>query len=101
MRKIDKLMLNAVQWCNNWQLSNTKVVYDYDVVRVYLHDKLIIEDHISAGKVILNNHGFATQTTAARLRAYCSYYLPHVKIQIKNGQMLANGQAFTKIEFNK
>jgi len=71
MRKIERLMNNAITNGENFRLDNTEVVSDADgVSRVYLHGSKIAE--IGEDYVQIFDGGYQTATTKSRLNAICS-----------------------------
>ena len=69
MRKIERLMNQAITAKKDWKLDNTCVEYfsGMDISRVYLHDNLIAE--IGPTYVQLFDGGWQTPTTKSRLNA--------------------------------
>ncbi len=72
MRKIETLMNAAILNSENWQLDNTKVVYDESrkVSSVYLFGNLIAD--IGDNCITLFDGGKRSQTTKSRLNAILS-----------------------------
>jgi hypothetical protein len=71
MRKIERLMNQAILNNQNWKLDNTEVVFDEQdcVSRVYLHGNHIAT--ISNDSVQLFDGGWQSNTTKSRLNAIC------------------------------
>ena len=70
MRKIEKLMNNAISNSENFRLDNTEVVSDNDgVSRVYLHGSKIAE--VGEDFVKIFDGGHQSSTTKSRLNAIC------------------------------
>ena len=69
MRKIERLMINAVKDCKDWRLDNTEVLYSPSrkVSCVYLHKNLIAT--ISKDEVEIYDGGWQSVTTKSRLNA--------------------------------
>ena len=71
MRKIERLMNQAIREGRHWKLKNTEVIADHDgVSRVYLHGNLIAE--VEDGAVKLYDGGWQSVTTKSRLNAIMS-----------------------------
>jgi len=71
MRKIEKLMNNAISNSENFRLDNTEVVSDNDgVSRVYLHGSKIAE--VGEDFVKIFDGGYQSATTKSRLNAILS-----------------------------
>lgn len=70
MRKIERLMNNAISNSENFRLDNTEVVSDADgVSRVYLHGSKIAE--VGEDFVKIFDGGYQSATTKSRLNAIC------------------------------
>ena len=69
MRKIERLMINAVKDCKDWRLDNTEVLYSPSrkVSCVYLHNNLIAT--ISEDDVEVYDGGWQSNTTKSRINA--------------------------------
>ena len=72
MRKIERLMNQAITDGRDWSLDNTSVRYDKDAneSRVYLHGNHIAT--VGNDFVQLFDGGWQTVTTKSRLNAICS-----------------------------
>ena len=69
MRKIEKEMLQAINWGNNWAKDNTQVVHINGIAQVYLHGHHIasVYGDVEVNKDTLRK--WPTVTTKSRLRA--------------------------------
>lgn len=68
MRKIERLMNDAIRGNRHWKCDNTEVIADHDgVSRVYLHDNLIAE--VGDTFIRLFDGGWQSATTKSRLNA--------------------------------
>jgi hypothetical protein len=68
MRKIERLMNQAIANGQDWRSDNTSVVFnDSDVAEVYLYDSLIAK--IGEGWIQLFDGNRQTKTTKSRLNA--------------------------------
>ena len=67
MRKIEKMMVEAVEAGRNFSQGNTRVEVKNGITRVFLFDNMICE--IKNGKKRFTDAGWPTVTTASRLRA--------------------------------
>ena len=73
MRKIERLMNEAISNCKNWKLNNTEVVAEIDGVSVvYLHGNRIAE--IGSDYIKLFDGGWRSNTTKSRLNAILSVH---------------------------
>lgn len=103
MRKIERLMNQAIANKQTWKLANTEVIYDeiMDVSDVYLHNHLIAT--ISDNSIKLFDAGYQTATTKSRLNAILSQCgLPGEGIFQKNFEWfirLWNGSEHFTTEF--
>ena len=69
MRKIERLMIDAIKDCKDWRLDNTEVLHSPSrkVSCVYLHKNLIAT--ISKDEVEIYDGGWQSVTTKSRLNA--------------------------------
>ena len=67
MRKITELTAQAVVNKENFELSNTKVVTERGISKVYLHNNLIAKYNHSRDKLSITHAGWKTNTTKERL----------------------------------
>ena len=73
MRKIEKLMNEAISNCKNWRMDNTEVVTESDGISVvYLYGNRIAE--IGDNWLRLFDGGHRTKTTKSRLNAILSVH---------------------------
>ena len=77
MRKIEKMMVQAVANKKNFKCSNTEVRVINNAVFVALHGNLIFAR--IDGKDYFSNAGWNTATTASRLRALGASYSTNYK----------------------
>ena len=77
MRKIEKLMCQAVERCTNWMMDNTTVVRTSEnKMAVYLFQNHIADVDM-CGSVIINYDTLAkwpTRTTKSRIKALKTYF---------------------------
>lgn len=73
MRKIERLMINAIRNRQDFKLANTEVVCDPEnpnfAVSVYLHNSCIATFDDKHSLVFWSNCGYKTATTKSRLNA--------------------------------
>jgi hypothetical protein len=67
MRKIERLMNDAIKASKDWKLDNTEVVACSNVSDVYLHGNLIAR--VGETWIQLFDGGWRTKTTKSRLNA--------------------------------
>ena len=67
MRKIERLMNQAIADCQNWKMGNTEVQFFDGVSFVFLHGNKIAE--VGEGFLRLYDGGFQSVTTKSRLNA--------------------------------
>jgi hypothetical protein len=87
MRKIEKMMLAAIDSGRDFELNNTKVIHDDGTVYVYLHGHNIAQRDPD-GQYAINLCGYNTATTRSRLSAILFAYEPRI-----NGVCTKQGQA--------
>lgn len=79
MKKITKKMTEAVFSGENFKESNTGVIRDEDVMKVYLFGNLIAKYDIVEEILWVSNCGWITQTTKERLNGllgeFCGSYI--------------------------
>jgi len=68
MRKIERLMNDAIRGCKDWKQDNTEVVSCSHVSDVYLHGNLIAR--IGETWIELFDGGWQSLTTKSRLNAF-------------------------------
>ena len=74
MRKIERQMIQAiVDDREYWSKDNTSVETEYAISSVYLHGHKIAEYERNTGKLLVNNCGYATNTTKSRLNALINF----------------------------
>ena len=69
MNKLEQNMVNAVRNNKNFRSSNTDVIIDGHIVKVYLHNNLIFAKNKRNGKIMFSSCGWCTNTTKSRLNA--------------------------------
>jgi hypothetical protein len=83
MRKIENLMLTAINSGQNMSLDNTKVITENNYSSVYLHGSEIAT--VGPNNVVINDCGYQTKTTKSRLSAivntFCKAWLYQKKGQ--------------------
>ena len=85
MRKIEKLMNEAISNCKNWRMDNTEVVTEGNVSTVFLHGGKIAE--IGDNWLRLFDGGHRTNTTKSRLNAILSDHgCPGERVFQKKGE---------------
>ena len=72
MRKLEKLMNEAITTSKNWRMDNTEVVTEGNVSTVFLHGGKIAE--IGDNWLRLFDGGHRTNTTKSRLNAILSVH---------------------------
>lgn len=72
MRKIEKLMNDAITASKNWRMDNTEVITEGGVSTVYLHGNKIAE--VGDYWLRLFDGGFRSATTKSRLNAILSVH---------------------------
>ena len=78
MRKIERLMCDAIADERDWQSGNTRVTNFYNddkqlvVTSVFLHNNLIAE--ITDNEVTIYDGGWQSNTTKSRLNALCDRF---------------------------
>ena len=72
-RKIETQMIQSIIDNKDWKTSNTEVLTDCFVARIYLHGHLIAEYTYQGMKLEVNNCGWATRTTKSRLNALIQF----------------------------
>ena len=72
MRKIEKMMMTAVNEGRNWRGENTRVICNETGAFVVLYDTIIFAR--VNGKEYFSDGGFKTATTSSRLRALGADY---------------------------
>ena len=78
MRKIERLMCDAIADERDWQSGNTRVTNFYNddkqlvVTSVFLHNNLIAE--ITDNEVTIFDGGWQSNTTKSRLNALCDRF---------------------------
>ena len=72
MRKIEKLMNEALSNCKNWRMANTEVITEDNVSTVYLHGNKIAE--VGDTWLRLFDGGWRSNTTKSRLNAILSVH---------------------------
>tara|TARA_R100000152_G_C6545135_1_gene21769 strand:- start:137 stop:466 length:330 start_codon:yes stop_codon:yes gene_type:complete len=72
-RKIETQMIQSIIDNKDWKNSNTEVLTDCFVARIYLHGHLIAEYTYRGMKLEVNNCGYATRTTKSRLNALIKF----------------------------
>ena len=72
MRKIEKLMNDAITASKNWRMDNTEVITEDGVSTVYLYGKKIAE--VGDYWLRLFDGGFRSATTKSRLNAILSVH---------------------------
>lgn len=70
MRKIERIMVQAVLTGRNMSQENTKVIHSVDRAYVYLHGHNIAQ--VFDDYLIINDCGWQTSTTKSRLNALLS-----------------------------
>lgn len=96
MRKIEQAMALAVRTGDNFKSGNTQVLHTGALVEVYLHGHLIArQDRYDANDSAMRFTfaGWATRTTASRLRALGA------RIETKAGRTYANGREISSREW--
>lgn len=89
MRKIERLMNDAIKAGKDWKLANTEVVACSNVVDVFLHGNLIAR--IGETWMQLFDCGYQTNTTKSRLNAILQEHgLPGEYIFQKNFEWFIN-----------
>ena len=103
MRKIERLMNDAISESKDWKSANTQVQYEEGncISRVYLHGNLIAE--IGEGFIKLFDGGWQSNTTKSRLNAILSEHgIAGEGVFQKNFEWfirLWNGTEFVTTEF--
>lgn len=77
MKKIEKMMMAAVNEGRNWNGANTRVICNGNGAFVVLYDTIIFAR--VNGKEYYSDGGFKTATTASRLRSLGADYSTNVK----------------------
>lgn len=77
MKKIEKMMMAAVNDCHNWRGENTRVICNDKGVFVVLYDTIIFAR--VKGREYYSDGGYKTATTASRLRALGAAYSTNEK----------------------
>ena len=72
MRKIEKLMNDAITASKNWRMANTEVITEDGVSTVYLHGNKIAE--VGDTWLRLFDGGWRSNTTKSRLNAILSVH---------------------------
>lgn len=95
MRKIDEMVLNAVENKGNLSVSNTHVATDStkSITRVYLHGNLIAKYDHRTGKRYFNMRGWNSNTTRSRLNALGA------DVRQRNFKPVFNGQVIKKLRW--
>lgn len=89
MRKIESLMISAIQNSNDFKLDNTEVIACSNVSDVYLHGNLIAR--IGETWMELFDGGYQSKTTKSRLNAILSACgLPGEYVFQQKGQWFVN-----------
>ena len=89
MRKIERLMNDAINQCKDWKLANTEVVSCSHVSDVFLHGNLIAR--IGETWIELFDGGHQTATTKSRLNAILAAHgVPGERVFQKNFQWFVN-----------
>ena len=89
MRKIERLMNDAIQSEKDWKLANTEVVNCSHVSDVFLHGNLIAR--IGETWIELFDGGHQTATTKSRLNAILAAHgVPGERVFQKNFQWFVN-----------
>lgn len=70
MREIDRQIMYAVEHREWFSKGNTVVDWDKGEIKVTLHGNVIVKSE--EGMLVINDCGYATQTTAARINAVLS-----------------------------
>ena len=93
MRKLEQEMINAVRNNKNFRSSNTDVIIDGHIVKVYLHNNLIFAKNKRNGKVMYSNCGWETNTTKSRLNALgCNVRQKNYTWYNEDGSLFKNGK---------
>ena len=81
MRKIERLMVQAIKDGRDWKSSNTEVLMDVDnsFASVYLHGNHIAEYQYNTKELVITNAGWRTNTTKSRLNAIINGLLDGTK----------------------
>lgn len=77
MKKIEKMMVAAVNEGRNWEGANTRVICNGNGVFVCLYDTIIFAR--VNGREYYSDGGYKTATTASRLRALGADYSTNEK----------------------
>lgn len=77
MRKIEKMMVAAVNEGRNWDSANTRVICNGKGTFVVLYDTIIFAR--VNGRECYSDDGYKTATTASRLRALGAAYSTNSK----------------------
>jgi hypothetical protein len=98
MRKIERLMNNAITNCLDFKLDNTEVISCSHVTDVFLHGNLIAR--IGETWIELFDGGHQTQTTKSRLNAILSEHgLPGEGVFQKKGEWFFKSHDYGTIPF--
>ena len=73
MRKIERQMLQAIVDDKDWSKDNTRVESGFHYANVYLFDNKIAEYNRTDMTLKVNNCGYTTNTTKARLNALIDF----------------------------
>jgi hypothetical protein len=98
MRKIERLMNDAITASKDWKLANTEVIACSNVSDVYLHGNLIAR--IGETWIELFDGGWQSNTTKSRLNAILSEHgLPGEGVFQKKGEWFFKSNDYGTIPF--
>ena len=99
MRKIETQMNTAIRNKKNWAGSNTTVVPDDNIAKVYLHGNHIATYNYANKELSLFDGGWQSVTTKSRLNALCSELATGFGVFQKNWNWFVSDFQNTAVDF--